>query len=240
MAAMMSSGLARIDELRELVENPASPDAYFQNFEQTLDEWPPKKRQFTDLERELQGLDLPAWQHLKKDVVPLLQQRHPTRGWQLLFDKLNHAKAYSYLARIGCTSIRFIPECPITGQKTPDLEAQLGPTKVLCEVKTINISEIEATRRTRGGVGSTEAQVSDGFFNKVSADLRNAQKQMNVYAGSNDARKIVYIVVNFDDPHHQYADDYKEQIDAFLSTNQIISELEVQFDIKPPYYTAMS
>ena len=119
------------------------------------------------------------------------------------------------------------------------LEAQLGPTKVVCEVKTINISEIEATRRTRGGVGSTEAQVSDGFFNKLTADLRNAKKQMDVYAGSSDAREIVYIVVNFDDSLHQYVDDYKAQIDAFLSTNQS-PELEVQFDIKPPYYTAMS
>jgi hypothetical protein len=236
---MMSSGLPRIDELRELVENSASPDACFQNFEQTLNEWPPKKRQFTDLERELQGLDLPAWQYLKKDVAPLLQRRHPTRGWQLLFDKLNHARAYNYLAGVGCTTIRFIPESPITGEKTPDLEAQLGPTKVVCEVKTINISEIEATRRTRGGVGSTEAQVSDGFFNKLTADLRNAKKQMDVYAGSSDAREIVYIVVNFDDSLHQYVDDYKAQIDAFLSTNQS-PELEVQFDIKPPYYTAMS
>jgi hypothetical protein len=236
---MMSSGLPRIDELRELVENPVSPDACFQNSEQTLNEWPPKKRQFTDLERELQGLDLPAWQYLKKDVAPLLQRRHPTRGWQLLFDKLNHARAYNYLASIGCTTIRFIPESPIAGEKTPDLGAQLGPTKVVCEVKTINISEIEATRRTRGGVGSTEAQVSDGFFNKLTADLRNAKKQMDVYAGSSDAREIVYIVVNFDDSLHQYIDDYKAQIDAFLSTNQS-PELEIQFYIKPPYYTAMS
>jgi hypothetical protein len=120
-----------------------------------------------------------------------------------------------------------------------DCEKVLGPTKVLCEVKTINISEIEATRRTRGGVGSTEAQASDGFFKKLTADLRNAKKQMDVYAGSSDARKIVYIVVNFDDSLHQYADDYKAQIAAFLSTNQS-PELEVQFDIKPPYYTAMS
>jgi hypothetical protein len=211
----VSSGLPRIDELRGLVENPASPDAYFQkNFEQTLINEPLKKRQLTDLERELQGLDLPAWQHLKKDVAPLLQRRHPIRGWQLLFDKLNHAKAYNYLAVIGCTGIRFIPESPITGQKTPDLEAQLGPTKVLCEVKTINISEIEATRRSSGGVGSTETQVSDGFFNKLTADLRNAKKQMDMYAGSSDARRIVYIVVNFDDLLHQYEDDYKSQIGA--------------------------
>jgi hypothetical protein len=177
--------------------------------------------------------------HLKKDVAPLLQQRHPTRGWQPLFDKLNHAKAYNYLVRIGCTAIRLIPESPITGQKTPDLEAHLGSTKVLCEVKTINISEIEATRRTRGGVGSTEAQVSDGFFKKLTADLGKAKKQMDAYAGSSDIRQIVYIVVNFDDSLHQYAEDYKVQIDAFLSTNQV-PKLEVKFNIQSPYYTAMS
>jgi hypothetical protein len=62
---------------------------------------------------------------------------------------------------------------------------------------------------------------------------------MDVYAGSSDAREIVYIVVNFDDSLHQYADDYKAQIDAFLSTDQSPG-LEVQFDIKSPYYTAMS
>lgn len=234
----MSSGFPRIDELREIVKNPASSDAYFRNFEQTLNEWPQKKRQFTDLERELQGLDVAAWQHLKNDVAPLLERRHPTRGWQFLFDKLNHAKAYNYLAVVGCTAIRFIPETPITGQKTPDLEAQCGPTKVLCEVKTINISQTEATRRTRDGVGSTQAQVSNGFLNKLSSNLRDAKKQIVVFAGSSDARQVVYIVVNFDDTLHQYADDYKAQIDAFLSTNQI-PQLEVQFDIKPPYYTAM-
>jgi len=86
----------RINELRSLVKNPASPDAYFQNFEQTVNEWPPKRKQFLDLEHELQGLDPESWDYLKTDVTPLLQKRDPIRGWQALFDKLNHAKAYNY------------------------------------------------------------------------------------------------------------------------------------------------
>jgi hypothetical protein len=234
----MSSGLPRIDDLRSLVENPASPDVFFQNFKQTFNDEPTKKRQFTDLEHELQGLDPIAWKYLKKDVAPLLQKKHPTRGWLLLFDKLNHAKAYNHLAKVGCIAIRFIPESSVSGQKTPDLEAQLGPTKVLCEVKTINISEIEATRRTYGG-RSTQAQVSDGFFNKLISDLQRAKKQMDTSSQVQITKKIAYIVVNFDDVLHQYAEDYKEQIDAFVAANQI-PELEVLFDIKPAYYTAMS
>jgi hypothetical protein len=187
----------------------------------------------------LQGLDPIAWEYLKKDVAPLLQNKHPTRGWQPLFDKLNHAKAYNYLAKAGCTAIRFIPESPVSGQRTPDLEAQLAATKVLCEVKTINISEIEASRRSSGGVGTTEAHVKEGFLKKLAGDLQNAKSQIDKYSGDAHTKKIAYIVVNFDDLLYQYRDDYKEQIDAFMATNSV-PELEVEFDIKPPYYAAMS
>ncbi len=140
----------RINELRGLVKDPASPDTFFQNFDQTINEWPPKRRQFLDLEHELQGLDPELWDYLKKDVTPLLQIRDHIRGWQALFDKLNHAKAYNYLARLGCACIAFIPESPVSGQRTPDLKATLSDMEILCEVKTINTSEIEAHRRVDG------------------------------------------------------------------------------------------
>ena len=39
---------------------------------------------------------------------------------------------------LGCTNIRFIPVSRAKGQQTPDLGADLGSEKVLCEVKTIN------------------------------------------------------------------------------------------------------
>jgi hypothetical protein len=124
--ALMSNKFLRINELRSLVKNLASPDAFFQNFEQTINQWPRKRRQFLDLEHELQGLDLKSWAYLKGQVTPLLQIRDYIRGWQQLFDKLNHAKAYNHLARLGCTCIAFIPESQVSGQRTPDLEAMLG------------------------------------------------------------------------------------------------------------------
>jgi hypothetical protein len=230
--------LTRVNELRGLVRNPASRDAYFQNFDQTVNEWPPKRRQFLDLEHELQGLDRQAWAYLKEDVAPLIQTREPIRGWQALFNKLNHAKAYNHLARLGCSCIAFIPESQVTGQRTPDLKATLSGTEILCEVKTINTSEIEAHRRVEGGVGTTDPDVSKGFLRKLIHDVQNAKEQMDMYSGNRPARKIVYVIVNFDDALHEYAEMYKRQIDEFLTT-EAFSDLEIEFNITPPFYTAM-
>jgi hypothetical protein len=212
--------LVRINELRSLVKNPIVPEHafYFQNFDD-INERSPKRRQFLDIEQDLQGLDRNSWEYLKQDVTPLLQIKHPTRGWQAVFDRLNHAKAYNYLSRAGCICIGFIPESTVNGQRTPDLKATQSGTSVLCEVKTINISEIEARRRVEGGVGTTEASVAQGFLDKLIHDIENAKEQMDAYSAGRPARKIAYIVVNFDDRFHEYSDMYQSQIDMFLKTN---------------------
>jgi hypothetical protein len=64
--------LPRVFELRDLVGQSLSPDAYFQSFEQSLSEIPQKLKQFRDIERDLQGLDADAWTFLKGEVAPLL------------------------------------------------------------------------------------------------------------------------------------------------------------------------
>jgi hypothetical protein len=231
--------LVRINELRSLVKNPESSNTLFQHFEQTIKEWPPKRRQFRDIEQDLQRLDPQSWDYLKQGVTQLLQIKHPTRGWRAVFDRLNHAKAYNYLSREGCTCIRFIPESPVGGQRTPDLKAIRRDMLVLCEVKTINISEIEARRRVEGGVGTTEASVSQGFLDKLIHDIENAKEQMGAYVAGRTARKIAYIVVNFDDNLHEYSDMYQRQIDTFLKTNTF-PDVEIIFDVKSPFDTAMS
>jgi len=45
--------------------------------------------------------------------------------------------------------------------------------------------------------------------------------------------------VNFDDHLHEYADRYQIQISQYVATNPV-PELEIVFDIKPPFYAAMS
>jgi len=163
--------LPRVFELRDLVGQSLSPDAYFQSFEQSLSEIPQKLKQFRDIERDLQGLDADAWTFLKGEVAPLLAAKDSKRGWQSLFDKLNQAKAYNYLKSAGYLNIRFVPPSAVKGQQTPDLQAD----RVLCEVKTINISEIEANRRDSGGVGTSTDNLDEGFFRKLSSDLRKAK-----------------------------------------------------------------
>lgn len=227
--------LPRVFELHDLIATPRPPNAYFQNFESSLSEIPQKLKQFCDIERDLQGLDATAWAFLKSEVAPLLVARDPRRGWQALFDKLNQAKAFNHLKAAGYQNIRFVPPSAIRGQQTPDLQAD----GALCEVKTIDISEVEADRRDSGGVGTSTDHLDEGFFRKLSSDLRKARDQMAAYSCHGCTKYIAYVIVNFDDSLHEYADRYRPQIDQYVMSVPV-SDLEIVFDIKPPFYRAMS
>jgi hypothetical protein len=234
---MYRKQLPRVYELRDMAQSPPSAEAYFSDFDNKLQENPVRLKHFRDIEAELQGLDASAWSYLKAQLAPLLAVRIEKRGWQALFDKLNEAKGYNHLVSIGCTNIEFIPVSSVNGQRTPDLQGALAGERVLCEVKTINMSEVEATRRTSGAVGSITLQLPDGFFRKLTSDIETAKSQMAAYDVDNSIRRIVYIVVNFDDNRHQYADDYSAQIDSFIVAKSM-PQIEIVFHIKPPYYSA--
>ena len=154
-----------------------------------------------------------------------------------LYDLLNEAKAYNYLKRIECINIQFIP-ASANGEKTPDLGAYAQGRKVLCEVKTINPSDAEVHRANTGGVGTTKQQLDAGFFRKLKSDLEHAKAQMLVHDPDNVARRIVYVIVNYDDLLHECGDLYRSDIAQFMANNPI-SDLEVEFDIKPPFYVTM-
>jgi hypothetical protein len=235
--AVYRKELPRIYELRDLLPNPLPPGAYFRDLDKTLAKWPQKREQFRHIEGDLQGLDAAAWAYLKAEVAPLLAAKHKMRGWQPLFDKLNQAKAFNYLVRIGYADVHFIPESSVKGQQTPDLGAIAEKQKVLCEVKTINISEVEACRQYNQGVGTVTDQLDDGFLRKLISDLTQAKKQMLAYDPASATKKMVYIIPNFDDRLHEYVDRYQVQIDRFM-VSSAIPELEVVFDIKPAFYAA--
>ena len=158
--------LARVYELRDMAQSPPSPEAYFSDFDNKLLENRVRLKHFRDIEAELQGLDAAAWSYIKAQLAPVLAVRIEKRGWQALFDKLNEAKGYNHLVSIGCTNVEFIPVSFVNGQRTADLQGALAAARVLCEVKTINMSEVEATRRTSGAVGSITLQLPDGFLRK--------------------------------------------------------------------------
>ena len=104
----------------------------------------------------------------------------------------------------------------------------------------MNVSEVEADRRFSGGVGTVAGSLEEGFFNKLTSDLRKAKAQMAARKAGDDVKHIAYVVVNFDDRLHEYADRYQVQIDKYIADDPVPGLEVVVFDIKPPFYTAMS
>ncbi len=237
---MYRKELPRIYELYDLGPNPAPPEFYFRNLDQSLAEIPQKLKQFRDIERDLQGLDPAAWAFLKSELAPLLTAKDPVRGWEALLNKLNQAKAYNYLVRCGYSRVAFIPPSSVKGKKTPDLEASNAAGKALCEVKTINVSDIEAERLQAGGVTTVEDQLNIFFLNKLGSTLRQAKTQIEAYDPNGECKKIAYVTINYDNRSHEYGDLYRIQIDQYLTLDQPAPGLKIEFDIKEAFYTAMS
>jgi hypothetical protein len=132
-----AESFSRLYELKAAVPDPTHPDAHFQNFEERLQESAHVRDQYMKFERPLEALDDAAWRDLLSRAAPFTMQLDAKRGWQSLFDTLNESKGYAYLKTLGCSDIAFIKR---DSKKTPDLRAVLDGRRVLCEVKTINVS----------------------------------------------------------------------------------------------------
>lgn len=221
--------LPRVNELRELIDDPRSSNAYFQNFDTSIEEEPLKKKLWIALEREFERLDKGSWCYLKTEAVPYLVKRDAHgRGWQQLITILNQARAHNYLSDIGCSQVRFVPREGQTGKRTPDLEGQLDDRRLLCEVKTLNESDVEIGRRQADGVGTTTNYLDTGFFAKLRSGLCEARKQMEAHDNSANVQRVAFIVLNFDDSLAEYRANYYRQIDQHLAENPI-SELDIVF-----------
>lgn len=231
---MFRKELPRLYELRDQIKETGCPNAYFQDFENKLKDshW---KEKYLDLEKELQGLDPNAWEFLKNEACPYLIKNDVTmRGWEQLFNILqNQARAYNYLKRIGCTNVQFIPRSRKRRMETPDLKGMMGLGKVLCEVKTINMSDDEAKSRHNVRVHgcddreTKEDQLEDGFFKKLESDITKAKGQLESYDPDPKVRRMVFIVPNFDDFFCEYKDRYFRQIDHYFSKKPASSGIEI-------------
>jgi hypothetical protein len=156
---------------------------------------------------------------VKAKLTPL-PKKTETRGLEPLYDLLGEARAYNHLRRQGCVGLRFVPTAK--GRKTPDLEAtDPNGRAVLCDAKTINISDAEAHRRRIGGVGTSTDQLDDRFFRKLKSDLQRANDQMMAFASDAATRRIAYIIIHYDDSLHEYADRYERQAGHFLAGSPI-------------------
>jgi len=238
---MFRARFPRIYELRDLTADPASPDAYFQNFDNNVEDSPHVRQIYDGWERVLQGLDNDAWEFLKTEAAPyLIRKDQSGRGWQQLFDILNQAHAYNYLKTVGCSDVRFIPRAKQPSTRTPDLEGILDSRTVLCEVKTINISEEEVRARKEFTVVKITNRLDDGFLRKLRSDITEAEKQLHAHTAMGEARYYVYIIPCFDDFVGWCKEDYFRQIDQYLLANPISGIELVLHNGKTPFQKAVT
>ncbi|MDO8987994.1 MAG: hypothetical protein Q7U91_00005 [Sideroxyarcus sp.] len=231
---MFREEMPRVYELKDLFEGQDNPRTNFLSFRDTDPPLSGMKQAWLAYEQELRRLDVAAWEFLKGEV-----NRHRNkfnggalRGRQQIMSFLNQARAYNYLVDIVCSHVRFIPEKEIDGLKTPDLEGVLNERKVLCEVKTLHISDLEMDRRKREKGWETERPDDRRYINflceKLKSHLCKAISQMSSYDDSYDVKRIAFIVINFDEFFSNKKAEYYSQIDRWLATD-MLSGIDIVF-----------
>ena len=143
------------------------------------------------------------------------------RGWQQLFDILNQARAYNYLKTLGCSNILFIPRADNQALRTPDIEAILGSDRVLCEVKTINISQKEIHARTSftvRSIGVRWTRVRNLLFRRSLGTPRIRCRPMTRQAQHDTMCTSIPALMYF---LAECKEAYFQQIDQYLSGNPI-------------------
>jgi hypothetical protein len=229
--------MPRVFELKALINDQSNTCFYFKNFENSICDEPSKKQVWLAREQEFQQLDQESWFFLMDEARPHLVNWNEGRGLEQLISILNQARAHNYLVKEGCLQVRFIPRSKVNGQKTPDLGANLNGRKILCEVKTINISDVEATRRQNNAGISINNYLGEKFFEKLIKTLESAKKQLASYDVLADARYIVFVVINFDDFLAEYKVEYFKQIDHELSKNSILGLEIVLYNQKTAFHS---
>jgi hypothetical protein len=214
---MFRAQLPRVYELKDLIPDPDSPDAYFKDFETRLQTSPLAKACFTGLEKKLQYLHEDAWTALKNEAAQHLTRRDLYRGWPQLFDILCQTDGYKYLRDLGCSEVRFIPRADREGRRTPDLEGMLGSRKVLCEIKRMNVSDAESHSRRNYTARKYERPLDDGFFLKLQSHIGQAKDQFHAYDPKGEARHIVYISICFDEAGGFNREDELRQVEQHLN-----------------------
>jgi len=182
----MNSAYIRLKELVSL--HPAEDErSRFSNFWESFCEIPERVQAFTLIENELSELDNESWNSLKDEVKELCIKSDERRGWNQLFEKLNEAKGYCFLKSIRCSNIRFIPRAKKNNIETPDLEGWRNTSQVLCEVKTINVSEDLVSARINISVMSAQNKLTSELINKLESTFTKAASQLNTYSKSSSS-----------------------------------------------------
>ena len=194
----MDSKYIRLNELVSL-HPPDDKSSRFYNFWETFYEIPERVQAFLLIENELSALDDISWRFLKEEAKTLCVKLDERRGWNQLFEKLNEAKGFCFLKLMGCTDIRFIPRETKSNIETPDLVGWNKTSQVLCEVKTINISDCLVSARINISVMSAQNKLTAGLTNKLKSTITKAASQLNSYSKLPDTKKYMFLVISYDD-----------------------------------------
>lgn len=215
----------RIKELLAAAQDARRPTSYARYFESFAAASAVMQSLLADYEQDLRALDAFSWAALKSAAFKRLI-RNPQRGWEPLFGMLNEAKAHAYLTSLGCTCIEMIP--PSYDDKAPDLKADLNGALVLCEVKTIHMTNDARITNAADRASQARGALSEDFLRgKLTRTLRAAKAQLDAYP-STAARKMVYVVFTPDESCDERAGDDSVQLTAFLKAGPLAGvEVEI-------------
>lgn len=94
--------------------------------------------------------------------------------------------------------MRFVPES--NDRETPDLEGVCHNVRILCDAKTINVSDDEIrARRSPNALREVNDQLEKGFFGKLDSDIAKAKSQMRSHDPNGEAQHVVYFKICFGD-----------------------------------------
>lgn len=195
---MGNSKYIRLSELASL--HPLDDkNSRFYNFWETFYDNPGRVQAFSLIENELSALDDSSWNFLKAEAKTLCVKSDERRGWSQLFEKLNEAKGYCFLKLMGCTNISFIHRETKNNIETPDLVGWKNTSQVLCEVKTINISDDLVSAKINMSGMSAQNTLTAGLTNKLKSTITKAVSQLNSYSKLPGTKKYIFLVITYDD-----------------------------------------
>ena len=152
-------------------------------------------------ERRFAKLDPASWEVLRDKAVPYVSIDDPQRNYQQLWNTLDEARGYIFLAEQGYDRIEFIKpgKNKKGGKRLPDLIGYKTGSSVVLEVKTINESR---DNLAEGALWRNEAvtvpqNLSEAFTRKIITTIEDAKTQLESYPHPTE-RKIVFLVIRFD------------------------------------------
>jgi len=201
----------RLYELKELGGD--NPDSYFNNLEELLKN---QTNCYTSLAKDINRLDKDSWEFLRKECSNDLCNPDEKRGWSQLFNKLNEVKGYIHLLEKGCNNIKFIPKSTKNNEETPDLEGTSDKVSFLCEVKTINKSDVEIQRVENRECKEVGLHLNEGLRSQLKLVILKAKSQLENYCSDENMERIAYILINNDDWQREAKQELLPQINSFV------------------------